>query len=170
MKRFFAVIATLVLAAVLMGCEEQVTPTADQTQRHQQEQVSQQSNAVAGFPAISNFGPKKTLKLVLELADKMEPTYSYVKDMNGAFRKLCDSMGYPIPYSTQYTNPMYPLEGRTQGEFIAMPQADPTGLFSPAQADATWVVCLDPTTHKLAPVYEEEKVTTTPFPIKGAIQ
>jgi hypothetical protein len=51
-----------------------------------------------------------------------------------------------------------------------LPQADPTGLFSPAQADASWVLCLDPVTHQLAPFYEEEKVTTSPFPLKGAIE
>jgi hypothetical protein len=156
------------LTTLLAGCPEAAQPSADMQQRHQQEQVSQQSNAVAGFPAIENFGPKKTLKIVLELADKMSPTYSYVKDANGPFRKICDSMGYPIPYATQYTNPMKPAEKGTEG-ITTIPQADPTGLFSPAAADATWVLCLDPVTHQLAPFYEEEKVTTTPFPLKGAL-
>lgn len=27
-----------------------------------------------------------------------------------------------------------------------------------------------PVTHQLAPFYEEEKVTTSPFPLKGAIE
>jgi hypothetical protein len=171
MKRFFAVVLAVFAALTLAACDPINQPTADQVQHQQQEQLSAQSNAEVGMPAVVNFAQKKALKMIIELADKEQPTYSYVKDVNGPFRKICDSIGYPIPAATQYTNPMQVQDfgGSQRYAFEAIPQADPTGLFSPAAADATWVLCLNPDTHQVAPFYEEEKVTTSPFPIKGAI-
>ena len=42
-------------------------------------------------------------------------------------------------------------------------QADPNGLFAPASADGTWVMCLDPKTKEVKPVYIEPRVIVTPF-------
>ena len=161
MKAIFAIIALLALAA----CDE-AKPSSDQVQRHQQEQLSAESNAQVGMPAITNFQEKRMAKMILELRDTALTTITYTQDMNGVLHKLCDSVGYGLPYATQYTNPQRTVEGRGQNEFTTLPQADPNGLFSPASADGTWVLCLDPATKKAMPLYVEPHVIVSPFPLK----
>jgi hypothetical protein len=46
-----------------------------------------------------------------------------------------------------------------------LPQADPNGLFSPAAADGTWVLCLNPRTRELSPLYVEPRIISSPFPL-----
>jgi hypothetical protein len=115
-----------------------------------------------GMPAITNFAEKQQYRDILEMRDKSLPTYTYLADMNGHLHFLCNSIGFGIPYATQYTNPM---------QSGNMPQADPNGLYSPASAEGTWVLCLDPRTGKakrdargkIEPVYIEPRITVAPF-------
>ena len=44
-----------------------------------------------------------------------------------------------------------------------LPQADPNGLFSPASADGTWVLCADPKGGKARPVLVEPRAVFSPF-------
>lgn len=150
---FFS-IAVLVLSA----CNE----TSDQKQNRQQEEVSMRSVEAIGLPAITKFSEKRTLKSILELRDKEVVTYSYTQDMNGKLHLLCQSVGYGIPYATQYTNPeKYSSAG------LSMPQADPNGLFSPAQADGTWIMCLNPQTKQASSVLVDPRLIVSPFPISS---
>jgi hypothetical protein len=48
---------------------------------------------------------------------------------------------------------------------VAIPQADPNGLFSPASAEGTWVLCKVPGKDDVKPVYIEDRVTVSPFPL-----
>jgi hypothetical protein len=57
--------------------------------------------------------------------------------------------------------PQQPYGGNT----YVLPQADPNGLFSPASAEGTWVMCLNPKTKKAEPQYIEPRVITTTFPM-----
>ena len=47
---------------------------------------------------------------------------------------------------------------------MALPQADPNGLYSPAAAEGTWVMCRVPGTDKIAPQYIEGRIITLTFP------
>ena len=47
---------------------------------------------------------------------------------------------------------------------VALPQADPNGLYSPAAAEGTWVMCRAPGTDKIAPQYIEGRIITLTFP------
>jgi hypothetical protein len=122
-----------------------------------------------GMPAIVNFAEKRMFKDILELRDKMVPTYTYlVNEMNGSIgEKVCDSLGYGLPGATQYTNPQragnYSDGGGGRG-VITLPQADPNGLFTPASMDGTWIMCKVPGTDKIAPQYIEPKIITLTFP------
>ena len=114
-----------------------------------------------GMPGITKFQEKRTLKQILELRDKEIATYSYTQDMNGGLHLLCKSVGYGIPYATQYTNPsVYATSGAT------LPQADPSGLFSPTSADGTWVLCLNSETKQVSPVLVEPRLILSPFALK----
>jgi len=168
MKKLTYVLIALLSALMLAGCPVDL-PTSDQVAHQQQEQMSAEGNQSVGMPAITNFAQKREFKMILELADQEKPTITYQKDMNGRFHKICDSIGFPIPAATQYTNPQYIAYKGSQVGVITLPQADPSGLYSPASADATWVLCLDPTTKKIAPFYAEDRVEASLFPLPGAL-
>ena len=164
--KFLKTIMVLACAISLNACSEPSAPSADVVQRHQQEQLSAAGNATVGMPAVTNFAEKRMMKNILELRDKMQPTITYVRDMNGKMHKICDSVGYGLPYATQYTNPQKVEWRQSQGYSSAVTaQADPNGLFSPAAAEGTWIMCLNPKNKEVVPVYEENRVTVSPFPL-----
>ena len=141
-------------ALALSACDE----TSDQKQASQQENIKQQAVNSVGMPAITNFAEMRMMKQILELRDQNVATTTYYLDMAGKRHKLCDSVDFGLPYATQFTNPQRVTTG---GHVIA--QADPNGLFSPASADGTWILCVDPRTHKPMPLYVEPRVIVTPF-------
>jgi hypothetical protein len=63
---------------------------------------------------------------------------------------LCNSLGYGLPYATQYTDPKL---------------ADPNGLYTPSSADGTWVLCLNPKTKQAEPQYVEPRVIVSTYPL-----
>lgn len=158
----------LILALISFGCTQE--PTSDSIQNAQQEQLSKQAVQSVGPPAITNFQEKRILKMVLELRDSEKlPTYTYLVDLNGNLHLLCRSVGYGIPYATQYTSPQKDIYyGTTSSAHMAMPQADPNGLFSPAAADGTWVLCSNPETKGISPVYIEPHIVVSPFNMLAA--
>lgn len=163
--KYGALAAGLILALCGDDCSGG-SPTSDQVQNKKQEQLSLQAVESVGLPAITNFAEKRLLKEIYELRDTAITTTTYIVDLNGKLHKFCDSVGYGIPYATEYTNPQRAIEGITRGEFTTLPQADPNGLFSPPSADGTWVVCLDPANAKQTmPVYVEPRVIVSPFPL-----
>ena len=159
MKKMFSFILFALVVGLLSGCDH--PPSADQVQRVQQEELNKQGNSVAGMPAIINFREKKILKMIYEMRDKELSTITYIQDNQGRMRKLCDSVGFGIPYATQYTNPQRYIEN-ARG-VLALPQADPNGLFSPASAEGTWVLCANPETKGVSPVFVEPRVVVSPF-------
>jgi len=157
----------LLAAAALLGFADASScsqaQSADDQATQEQSVMEQQALDQVGLPNIVNFREKRTLKLVEELADQAIPTYSYVfNPFQGCFVFIGPTFGYPIPYATQYTNPMKTREGETTGEFVAVPQADPNGLFKPSSAAGTWVLMRD-NTGNLSPQYIEDNVDTFTF-------
>jgi len=159
----------LPLALVLTACEERPR-SSDDVQHAQQEQIMQQSNMSVGMPAIVNFQEKRILKDIYERRDKAIVTITYTQDLNAGLHKLCDSIGYGIPAATQYTNPMHVSRehiGNGEGStIVTLPQADPNGLFSPPSAEGTWVMCKDPNSDKVEPIYSEPRIIVSTFPLK----
>lgn len=168
-KFLTAVSPLALLLTFCMGvddCEPQ--HSSDTIQQAQQEKILAEGTSAVGMPAVKNFREKREMKDIIEMRDQEGlVTYTYTfSEQTGKFTFFCNSVGYPIPYATQFTNPQKISVERTQYG-ITIPQADPNGLFSPASADGTWVLC----THgkKAAVVYVEPKVTTLPFPLPQAI-
>ena len=149
---------------ILTACPD--TESSDYKQKIEQEKLNQEAHRQVGMPAIVNFQEKRVFKMILELRDTKISTVTYTQDMNGVLHKLCNSIGFPIPYATQYTNPQQVTYGSGIGGVAILPQADPNGLFSPASAEGTWVLCMDPKTKDVAPVYVEPRVVTSPFELK----
>lgn len=123
------------------------------------EQAMQEANARVGMPGIKNFTERRFAKLLFELRDQEMATYTYIVDMNGRYHFICNSIGYGIPYSVQYTNPMRSERGYQTS--IALPQADPNGLFMPQGLSATFVMCAVDGEYR--PVYVEPPILVSPF-------
>lgn len=161
MKKIFWFMLLMVVLGVI-GCTEN---TSDRTQQKQQEQLLSEATRQTGMPAIVNFRERKILKDILELRDQEGlVTYTYLwNEFNGKLVYLGESIGYGIPYATQYTNPQK-LEWMGSGSgWITLPHADPNGLFSPESAEGTWVLLKDPNGSDVRPVYVEPRILVSPF-------
>jgi hypothetical protein len=139
-------------------------PSSDDVQRQQQERILQEGTSQTGMPAIKNFRERKLLKDIYELRDQNGlVTYTYIVAENtGKFVFVCNSIGYGISAATEYTNPQ--KIDYSYAHYVVIPQADPNGLFSPATAEGTWVMCANPEKKGAAePQYIEPRVIVTTF-------
>lgn len=146
-----AALGVMVIVCMLSGCEEE-RQNSDKVQQAAQETLLAEGTSQVGMPAIKNFRERKLLKDILELRDQTGlVTYTYIENafpaivrghtaLGGKLTFLGESIGYPIPYSTQFTNPEKLERRYSGGDWYALPQADPNGLFSPASAEGTWVL------------------------------
>lgn len=150
------------LIGLLTACSKPTPPTSQQLEERKQEEMTRRGIEDVGMPAIVNYAEKRMMKDILELRDKMTPTYTYLVGTNNQLTKLCDSVGYGLPYATQYTNP----QKRADWGSITIAQADPNGLYSPQSAEGTWILCLDKTDKKTKPVYIEPRVIVSPMPLQ----
>lgn len=146
----------------LVGCVEN---SSDSLQQKQQETILQEATSAVGMPAIKNFRERRMVKMLLELRDQEDlSTYTYVfSEMTGKWVFFCNSIGYGIPYATQFTNPQKLVYGVGGSEYPVLPQADPNGLFSPGAADGTWIMCKDPKGTEVKPVFVEPRTIVSPF-------
>jgi len=164
MNKFIAIAALAATSISLTACGP-YQASSDEIQNAKQEELSKQGVESVGLPAIKNFQEKRLMKDILEMRDNPNlRTYTYTQDMNGRFHKICDSIGYGLPYATQYTSPQKESDHSYQ---LALPQADPNGLYSPPSADGTWVLCKVPGKDKLEPQYIEPHVIVTTFPLSN---
>jgi len=151
----------------LCACHDIEQQTSEELQNQKQEEVNKQAVEQVGMPSVVNFQEKRLLKQIFELRDTALVTYSYTQDLNGHFHFLCNSIGYGIPYSTQYTNPLKTVTNGAEG-ITTVAQADPNGLYSPPSAAGTWVLCTDPNgSGKQMPIYVEPNVVVSPFKLKS---
>ncbi len=150
---------------VLMGGDCDSQPNSDQKQQQQQEILLQEGTAQVGMPAIKNFRERKILKDILELRDQEGlVTYTYLfSEQTGKLTFLGETIGYGIPYATQFTNPQKIAAWGHQAGYAVLPQADPNGLFSPASAEGTWILMRDPQKDKVSPQYIEPRIMVLTF-------
>lgn len=160
-------IAAIAIAAFAADDCNGSTPSSDQVQRAQQEKILSEGTSQVGMPAIKNFRERKLVKDIFEMRDQDGiVTYTYTfAEQTGALVFLCNSIGYGIPYATQFTNPQKEVYWGQQNGGVTIPQADPNGLFSPASAEGTWVICKDPHGPETKPVYVEPRIVVSPFPL-----
>lgn len=156
------ILFVMAVVGMLTACGQRPDPSSQQLEERKQEEMQKQGINAVGMPAIVNYSEKRMMKDILELRDKMQPTITYLVGTNNQLTKVCDSVGYGLPYATQFTNPQKKAD---YGSF-PIAQADPNGLYSPASADGTWVLCLDKADKKVKPVYIEPRILVSPFPIQ----
>lgn len=177
------ILPILLAVTLLAGCPQPLPQTANDKQRDQQQQTNLEGVQQVGMPSIVNFRDMRGVKYWYEQRDKANLlTYTYTRNMQGQWVYFCDSIGYPIPGGTQYSapnsmqrysvrDPRYEASsqnGWTAG-IAALPQAEPNGVFPPATAEGTGLICINPINNKAEAVYAEDKLNTFPWPQKGAI-
>ncbi len=91
-------------------------------------------------------------------------TWTVWRSDYGLIEGHCASIGYPIPYDVQLTNPLKPAYN-SSGSVVE--QAEPSGLYSSHNSIATWVRMVLNVRGKtmVTPVYIESKVTCYAVPI-----
>ncbi len=181
MKSFYCLIATMFALGLTVACIDE-KETSDMKLQKQQEVLLTQAADQIGMPGIVNFQEKKLLKYILELRDQANlTTFTYVySDYTGKFTYIGRSVGFGIPYATQYTSPMKAerawrrsvnsdgIGGESTTEVL--PQADPGGLFSPESANGTWLLLVNPANPKeVKPIYMEPNICVLPFPLPGNV-
>lgn len=168
------------LSLMFFACdlEERKTDSADSRQAESTKKMLMESERQVGMPGIRNFQQRKLMKMIYELQDQENlQTYTYLKsDYSGKLIFVGKSIGYGIPFSAQFTNPMRIVdleqEGNVRhkfednGEVQVIPQADPNGLFMPTSSSATWIILINPETNKPQVVYIEPEIVVSPFPLK----
>ena len=162
-KRYLLPFALLLMAATKSpsGC----SPTTDQVVAQQQAKTLAEAHAQVGMPEIINWQEKRMMKTLYELRDQSIATHAYiVNSMQGCLVYLGASVGYGMPYATQYSNPQVDSFYTTSSSaHIALPQAETNGLYMPSDAHGTWVMLKDPSSENVKPVYIEPDVIVSPF-------
>jgi len=153
---------TLLVGIFCAGCIED---SADTIQRKKTAESLKEADAQIGMPAIKNFQERKLAKMIFELRDQENLiTYAYIVNLQGELIFIGKCIGFGLPYSVQYTNPMKRLYSSNGSGTI--PQADPNGLFMPDGLSATWLMMIDSKTGEPRPVYVEPQIIVSPFPLQ----
>ena len=162
MKNQIWMIGIMLSVALFVGCGSE--SDADKEQREQTEQAMKEMQAQVGMPAIVNFQERKLAKMIFELRDQENLVcYAYiVNKMQGKLIFIGKCIGFGLPYSVQFTNPMKPVH-IASGHWLTLPQPDPNGLFMPSGLSATWLMIVDPKDGDARPVYIEPEIIVSPF-------
>jgi hypothetical protein len=151
MKKTIATIALMATAA----CADNATTKESEATR----QLADAAATEVGMPAITNFYEKRLLKEIYERRDQANlGTFAYVQGLDGRLTCLGQAIGYGVPYSTQYSNPMSWGSNR--------PQAEPNALFTPEGMSATWLQLVAPN-GDIQVVYVEPTIVVSPFRLSG---
>lgn len=169
MKKLFIIAASLLSLATQSCNSDNSEESSDYKMADKQEQMMQEASNEVGMPDITNFQEKKLAKMIMEQRDREDLIcYAYiVNQMSGKLVFLGKCIGYGLPYSTQYTNPMKTVDSwKAKGYCEQLPQADPNGLFMPEGVSATWLLMIDPESGEAKPVYIEPEIIVSPFKLQ----
>lgn len=147
----------LLLCLVGIGCT-----SAEQADRYK---VDTQQKIYATAQPIPVFDWSIERDMAIQLYKtrmKSVRTWTVWRSDFGMIEGHCESIGFPLPYDVQLTNPLQPAHGGGPIE-----QAEPNGLFSSKHTTATWIRSVVKYDGKVleVPLYVEGKVTCYPYPV-----
>jgi hypothetical protein len=163
MTRRLAAALLAIVMLTLTACTESdgSADSADRQSARDQQQHYRRSGQVVPFLEFSQ--DLETLRQIYILRNQEVATHSVLVANDGRVVDDCPSVGYPIPSTTQLTNPEYVADS-FRGGYAILPQPEPNGLWT-GQSMATWVVCVLPS-GKRVPVYWEGLVSAYPYPVE----
>lgn len=161
----FSLLTAVIAMGLLVACAGH--PSSKQTQQENKVVNNQQEIYANGQP-VPIFNYSQTRQTLIEIYKAKTGNvatwtvfYSFGKPIY-----VCPSIGYPIPATTQLTNPDQIIVNTDNGNIAsgAIPQAEPDGTFT-GTTNATYVACVraDGT---ISPVYAEPDVIAFPYPVK----
>ena len=161
---FIAFLASLFTSLFMVSCYTR--PNSDTITSQRQETLIMQAVAKIGMPAIKYFRELRMMNRILEERDQAITTWTYIwSDYNRCFTFIGTSIAYPIPYSTERTSPQKIVRWSSEHR-IAMPQADPNGLYPPSSAEGAFVEMNNPTkVNATGLVYSEPRISTFPYEV-----
>jgi hypothetical protein len=150
MKKLY-LLALLPLLLANTSCD-----VAEKEQSQKTKQLKEEANRQIGMPTIINFQERRMMKDLYEKRDSALATHSYIMNsIKGCLVYLGASIGYGMPYATQFTSSVDYINNR--------PQPEPNGLYMPSDAHGTWIMLLNPSTKKAEPQYVEPDVIVSTF-------
>lgn len=180
MKKYLLLSVMAITLTFTTSCED--TPSqkvnSDRVIAEKTEIVQEEANRQIGLPNIVNFQEKKLMKMIYELRDQENIiTHTYLmNEITGEVGQyLGKTLGYGIPYSTQFSNPLKIWDQEKHGganskyedngEIQLLPQAEPNGLFVPEGLSATWIFLIDEDGNP-RPTYVEPAIIVSPVKLK----
>lgn len=159
------IVILLVLAATIFvaGCAD----TSETKDRHIVQAQQEQYAISQPIPHFDWSLERQTVIQIYAARNHEIATHTVWRSDYGMIEGDCDSIGFPIPYDVQLTNPLQPAYGSGSGAAVSIEQAEPNGLFSSKVTSATWIraVYIVNGQAKQVPIYIEGKVTCYPFPV-----
>lgn len=153
-KAIYALALAPLILANAGGCNE-----ANKKEQQATRAITAAAATEVGVPAITNFYEKRLLREIYERRDQADlGTFAYVQGLDGRLTCLGQAIGYGVPYSTQYSNPVEYTTGK--------PQAEPNALFTPEGMSATWLQLVAPN-GDIQVVYVEPTIVVSPFRLSG---
>lgn len=169
--RLATVVTVLVAVFGAMGqseCGRNRMSEADRSQLNATRELTSQANQTVGMPGITAFTERQHVSMLYELRDQQDlSTYTYIVDFEGRLHHVCDSMGYGVPFSAQFTNPTVPYGSPGSASMTTLTQPEPNGLYPPGTSSATWVMCVDPAGGGFKPLYVEPSIIVSQFPLRA---
>lgn len=164
--RWIAIVCVVALA----GCMGERAQTADEQDRSAVNRQQRQYSAAQPIPSFDWSLERDVAIQLYQARNERVRTWTVWRSDYGMIEGHCESIGYPIPYDVQLTNPLK-AEWETGYQSIAgvsVEQPEPNGLYSSHNSIATWiraVVEVDGRTQEV-PISVESKVTCYPYPIE----
>lgn len=157
----------ILMFASCNGQSSDTTQQVNEEQNRQQGHLLSEAQKECGMPAIVNFQERKMMKRIIEQRDKANLVcYAYLfAQQTGKLIYLGKCLGYGLPYATQYTNPQTQIDQCNAKGSNIITQADPNGLYMPADAHGTWLLMIEPN-GETTPVYVEPDVIVSPFKLQ----
>lgn len=159
MKKFL-----LLIPVLLIGCG-QTTSKTDAVLVEKQQEIYSNSQPI---PFFDHSLERQAAIELYEARNENVRTWTVWRSDYGLIEGHGESIGYPIPYDVQLTNPlMLGYKGHNVGVAV-LEQPEPNGLWSSKNSIATWIRLVVSRNGKtyVTPVYVEGKVTTYPYPVK----
>ena len=144
-------------AILACGC-----PNTEEFDRQNVQKQQSQYAKVQPVPQFDYSLEREAAIQLYKMRNERVRTWSVWRSDYGMIEGHCESIGFPIPYDVQLTNPLQTINGPAVIE-----QAEPNGLFSSKNTTATWVRSVVKHNGKVmeVPIYIEGKVTCYPYPI-----
>lgn len=168
-KKALYVIPWLILVFLLLSAE---SCDGAQTAQESNQVNDQQTTYSQNQPLHKyDYSPERDeLQQIYDARMKVVNTWTVIFSM-GKPIFVCPSKGYPIPYTTQLTNPDQVHSGSASYDpSVVIPQAEPNGLYT-GTSSATWVLCvrsLPGGGSEIDPVYSEPDALAFPYPVQIA--